>query len=359
MPRLTKRDPKYACHKSSGQARTRHNNKTYYWGEYGSPESRAKYNAFCASLWAGSDKPEVKARLPEPAPGERLKVWEIVERFFQHADTYYQRDGVPTGEHLVVRWSLQPLYREYGNYPADQFGPKLLKELQAKLVTDGASRSRVNRVTRMVCRCYRWAASEELVSANVAMALRTVPALRAGRTAARECPPILPVSDQDVEATLPHLGDLVATMVRVQRLTGMRPGELLRMTAGAIDRNGDTWTYTPRAHKTLHHGRSRTVFIGPRAQEILLPLLLKAGSGPIFSEHTVTSYRRAVDRGCRRARVKVWSPNKLRHSLATEVRAKFGLEAAQVMLGHANANVTQVYAERDADKGKAIARRIG
>ena len=42
--------------------------------------------------------------------------------------------------------------------------------------------------------------------------------------------------------------------------------------------------------------------------------------------------------------------------MATEVRKTFGLEAAQVVAGHANADITQVYAERDLDKAaKAIA----
>jgi integrase len=54
-----------------------------------------------------------------------------------------------------------------------------------------------------------------------------------------------------------------------------------------------------------------------------------------------------------------WSPNQLRHAAATEVRREFGLEAAQVILGHSQANVTQVYAERDLQKGIEVARRIG
>ena len=44
---------------------------------------------------------------------------------------------------------------------------------------------------------------------------------------------------------------------------------------------------------------------------------------------------------------------------ATEIRSKFGLEAAQVILGHSQANVTQVYAERDLAKGIEVAKRIG
>lgn len=45
--------------------------------------------------------------------------------------------------------------------------------------------------------------------------------------------------------------------------------------------------------------------------------------------------------------IKPWSPNQLRHTVGTEIRAKYGLEAAQVLLGHSTADVTQIYAERN------------
>ena len=54
-----------------------------------------------------------------------------------------------------------------------------------------------------------------------------------------------------------------------------------------------------------------------------------------------------------------WHPNQLRHTVATEVRARFGLEAAQAVLGHAKADVTQVYAERDLSKAAEVMRQIG
>ena len=47
-----------------------------------------------------------------------------------------------------------------------------------------------------------------------------------------------------------------------------------------------------------------------------------------------------------------WAPNQLRHSAATEVRKVYGLEAAQLVLGHASADVSQIYAERDMNKAR-------
>jgi len=54
-----------------------------------------------------------------------------------------------------------------------------------------------------------------------------------------------------------------------------------------------------------------------------------------------------------------WSPNQLRHSHGTKVRKQFGLEAAQVVLGHARADVTQVYAERNTELAVKVASEIG
>ncbi len=71
------------------------------------------------------------------------------------------------------------------------------------------------------------------------------------------------------------------------------------------------------------------------------------------------SYRNALQRAAKRAGVEKWFPNQLRHTRATEIRKEFGLEAAQVILGHEKADVTQIYAESDKQKGVAIMRQIG
>jgi len=55
-----------------------------------------------------------------------------------------------------------------------------------------------------------------------------------------------------------------------------------------------------------------------------------------------------------------WHPHQLRHNAGTNIRRWFGLEAAQVALGHASAQITDaVYAERDRAKVIEIMRKIG
>jgi integrase len=253
-----------------------------------------------------------------------------------------------------------------------------------------------------------------MIPAIVTHGLQSVTGLRSGRTTAPDRKPIGPVNDATVDATLPHLPQVVADMVRLQRLTGMRPGEVCIMRPGDLDRSGEVWTYTPGSHKTEHHDRQRVVFLGPQAQAILLPYLLRAAEAYCFSpaeseahrnaerrekrktklwpshqrrgrkpsrrrppkeRYDRASYTRAIARGCdlafpapeklsgeelkRWRRAHRWHPNQLRHTAATKVRKMFGIEAAQVTLGHSEANVTQIYAERDYSLAARVAKEVG
>ena len=54
-----------------------------------------------------------------------------------------------------------------------------------------------------------------------------------------------------------------------------------------------------------------------------------------------------------------WHPNQLRHLHATEIRKRFGLEAAQVAMGHSRAEVTQIYAERNLALAEKKASEVG
>ena len=54
-----------------------------------------------------------------------------------------------------------------------------------------------------------------------------------------------------------------------------------------------------------------------------------------------------------------WAPNRLRHSAASDIRRRYGLEHAQVLPGHAEADMTQRYAEKDAEKARKVAWEIG
>ena len=60
-----------------------------------------------------------------------------------------------------------------------------------------------------------------------------------------------------------------------------------------------------------------------------------------------------------KAGVPTWTPNQLRHAAATEIRKRYGLQAAQTVLGHADMNVTEWYAEKDFDQARKVMAEFG
>jgi len=97
---------------------------------------------------------------------------------------------------------------------------------------------------------------------------------------------------------------------------------------------------------------------GPVCQAVLAPWLVKAGTGPVFPiSHA--GLRTVIAKACLKAGVPRFGPNALRHSAGTEARRVEGLEGAQHFLGHKNAKTTEIYAEVDASKARAVAMAIG
>jgi integrase len=355
MPKLVNKLPVYGLHKASGQARVKLHGKCTYLGKYGTPESKENYARFIAGLPKREDPPA----LAEPVPGAVLTVGECVLRYFGHASTYYVKDGKPTSELSVIRALVKPLTKRFAGLPATELGPKKLKLLQADMIALGWTRRSINKGCEVVKRCFTWCASEELIPASIPMGLRTVRGLQKNRTAAKEKAPIGPVDDVHIDAILGEVSPLVADVIRFMRRTGCRPGEALGLTDSQLDRTDPScWRYLLGSHKTMHHGRSRIILIGQRAQEVILPRLMQAGGEPVFGI-TRAALRRSIYRACARAGIPPWHPNQIRHTYATEVRREHGLEAAQILLGHSHADVTQIYADRDMTKAQEIARRIG
>ena len=73
----------------------------------------------------------------------------------------------------------------------------------------------------------------------------------------------------------------------------------------------------------------------------------------INDHYTVGTYSQAIRRVCKDHGTTPWTPHQLRHSAATLIRKRHGLDGAQAALGHSRADTTEIYAELD--KAKAIA----
>jgi integrase len=382
----SKRKPSYLLHKPTGQARVRIDGKDLYLGPYGSAESRDRYDEIITEWFARQD--DVAACL--------LTVDDLCLMFLDFADGYYRRkDGTPTGTVGNVRSALKYLVRLYGPTRVRGFGPRKLKAVRQAMIDDSRCRTNINRLIHWVRRVFRWGVENEHVPTNVYGALIAVQSLKQGRSQAIESEAVRPVDEATVNATLPHLSRIVGAMVELQLLTGARPGEItsLRPCEITFGENG-VWTYRPATHKTQHRGKDRRIYIGPKAQQILGPFLKRDSDSYCFSprdaeaergtkrrqnrkspmtpsqaardsnrvfhdRYTKDTYGRAIRRACEANGIARWTPNQLRHSRATIIRERFGIEAAMVILGHSDSGTTEIYAERNFEMAERIMAQIG
>jgi integrase len=442
-------------------------------------------------------------------PAAAVSVRELVDRFLEYARGHYRTEtGVSQHvENLVL--AVRETLSLFGDSQAVAFGPLALRQVREAMIKAGLCRKVINARIDRVRQVIRWGVSMELLPAVNIHALECLPGIRPGQFGVKDRPPIKPVLVERVEATIPHMPRLVATMVKLQLLTGMRSGEVRVMRTVDIDTSGPVWFYRPPRHKGTWREKDRVIYIGPQAQEVLQPFLKpddpgaylfrssrtkKRGRGTVdparhllklaadnpgdfyirssraarltgISVHVLSrlahksgkvrgrrplaaevrvylkqfpdraclslqwwdpvtkrmktqttntsnrekgeelrsflesainaggddreqmmrlevhvgdlieyvrglaragqspyrahSYSKAINRACKRAGVSPWTPLQLRHTAATNIRRHYGLEAAQVILGHSRADVTQIYAERDMAKAEQIIAAIG
>jgi integrase len=416
--------PKYRHYRPKNLAVVRIDGRDIYLGKYGSPESWEKYGRVVAELRARGITRSSPSTADKPGPDETLTVNELILAYWRHVETYYRGpDGQPSHEQQNIKYALKPVRKLYGLTPAHSFGPLALRAVRAEMVRSGLARTTVNGRVHRVRRCFRWAASVEMVPGSLVHDLDTVESLARGRTTATEPDSIEPVPIACVEAVLPLLPKPVAAMVMVQVLTGCRVGDIIQMRGCDLTFSEPNWEYRPASHKNAWRGHSRIIPIGPRAQGLIRPFLKPDPNAYLFAardaveEHHARrgvarkskptpselarrkgkpgeghalrydrrTYRQVIVRACdrafphptlsktkrkdltveQRAEFKAWKdehrwfPLQLRHTAATMIRAKYGLEAASNVLGHSKPDTTLIYAQRDLAKAHAIAAEVG
>ncbi|MCC6653327.1 MAG: tyrosine-type recombinase/integrase [Candidatus Eisenbacteria bacterium] len=418
MPR-TNQPPKYRHRTIDGNSRAyltlrcraTGRTKDFNLGPYDSPASRQLYHRLVAEWEAngrariGSGTPQAERRQLRPRSEPTVAV--ILAEFIE-SDAWKQ---LGPREQSHYRPVIKLTARLYGESMISDFGPNSLRLLRNEMLrgepapppgVEAGERkqrgpwgprytsSQIGRLRRI----FKWAVSRELVSATHLAGLKTLEPLR--------LPPLQQrtITVERINAIRPYLSAQVWVMVELQRLTGMRPGEVMLMRPCDVDRSADVWEYRPATHKNTWRGKRRIIVLGPEAQAVLTPFLLRAADAYCFSPAEVVeslhqrraeqrktpagrgnspgtnrsanpkrkprdrydagAYGHAVARACRAAGVKPWTPYQLRHTAATQITRAAGLEAASVILGHSSVLLTDaVYADRDLAKAKDVARRIG
>ena len=390
--------PNYRLHKASGQAFVELGGRRFYLGKHGSKASKEEYERRIAEYLANGRK------LAPTQAKTGITCRELAIHFLEWAEGYYVKNGQQTKSFNFCQKAISLFVRHYGGESVDSFCPLSLAFLQEQWVEQGLGRQTVNRNVRVVKQVFKHGLKFGRVSSDTYLALQGVDGLKKGRTKAHEYRKIKSVDLDIVEKTLPYLPPVVADMVRIQLLCGMRPQDICNMRLADIDRSKEIWRYEPFTHKNEDKNKDRIIAIGPKAQQILMAYFLEKSEEPetfLFSprdsiqlqkiekrrkrkslnkngqvqpsqrdrsrpnaqkpgdQYTSGSYNRAVSRACKVAEVPHWTVNQLRHTMATEVRSKYGLDAAQVYLGHSNASTTEIYAELDFAKAERVAKELG
>ncbi|MCF7955339.1 MAG: tyrosine-type recombinase/integrase [Phycisphaerae bacterium] len=342
----------------------------------------------------------------------------LVQAYLTYARGYYlDSEGGSTGEPQHMKYATRPLIELFGPLELDLFGPLKLKQVRERMIDLGWSRKVINKRISQIKRLFKWAVSEQVVSPVLLQGLESVAGLRRGRTRAKEMPRVLPADERDIRAVLPLMPKVVADMIQIQLHTGMRPCELTIMRPCDIDQSGPVWHYRPYRHKMQHledANIKRIISIGPKAQEIIRPYLLRPADKYCFSPAESEAKRRAVvsanrtvpltygnrpgtnkkeepkrtagdrydtrsyGKAVRRAIAKAnrqlkqealndgnehqeikWTLYQLRHTAATKVRKEFGYESAGAALGHTNMSATAIYAERNQGLADEAALKFG
>jgi len=380
-------------------------------GPWGSGVAQRGYHAELVKWHARQRSGEEAAAMAAAEPAS-LTIAGAVARWTLHTEAYYRHpDGTPTSEVQNCREAVRPLLDLFGDEPAAEFGPKKLRDVRDRMIhgdpTVPAMQRRTwcrpvaNKAIGRIRSCFRWLAAEELTPASVHASLCALQPLKRGRTDAREPKPTKPVSDADFEATIRELPPVVRDMCTVQRLVGMRGGELVMMTSAELDRSGNLdascWVFRPSRTKVSYRGREISYAVGPQAVEILKRYLKADPHAYLFSPaeseaqrralqrarrqskvqpsqvdrskdepkkrpgecYDVRSYGHAIRYACKRAGVDVWGPHSLRRAAATRIRSLFGAEAARAALAHGTLDMAALYGHRDLKSAIAIAAKIG
>ncbi len=243
MARNPNRVPSYCHHKGSNRGVVTINGRDIYLpGEYNGTKSRRAYERLIGEYLSGG---RMVAGDLSPAT-----IAEVVNGYRLHCADYYRaNDGTLSDEADNIRCALKPLVKFYGDTAAVDFSPISLESLRKKMIGLGWSRTYINSAVGRMRRCFKWAASRQLIPITTWQALQTIDGLRYGRSGARETAPVKPVAQPDIDATLPYLNRHVRAMVVAQLLSGSRGGEICSMKISQIDMTRPVWNTGPPSTK--------------------------------------------------------------------------------------------------------------
>ena len=381
------------------------NGKKYHCGKWGSPESVEKANRLLAEWLANGQKPVVKK-------DDVVTVQMLVDAYLDYAEERFTyKSGVflgqSTGNKEYYETITKLLVELYGGTIVGDFDTLSLIALREKMKQKGIVRTSINTRISKIRGIFKWGVSRNLIDISQYNQLMTLEMLEKNHIGTLESSPVLQAEYDWVIKTIAVAHKMLGDMIRIQMLAGMRPQGVRLLRHCDIDRSDDIWVYLPSQHKTSHKDKNLVITFDYDCQKILQSYLMEYEDQPevfLFSPaaamnmisldkmekrkskptpsqikrranakvngrkynpyYTKDVYINAVKAAAKRAGVPKWTPNQLRHTTATEIEGKLGIEAAQIFLGHASPETTKIYLDpnfklkQEIEKAKENARKV-
>lgn len=363
MPRPRNSIPKFSVDRN-GRAFTKVHGQFISLGRGDNPDSRRRYAEVLTAQTGGQAITGALEQRQRPA----VTLNELMLKYV--TDTLPKYSCAEKHCQLsVIRLTRQL----FGETAVADFGPLKLRTVRNAMVagdpnetdSDGKpkprkpwSRNTVNRQVKRLRAIIRWGVSWELVAPSVVDALDSVPSLSSSETTAHEAKPRLAVPDADFRAVRRVLREKHRDMLDLLSLTGARPGELLKLTTGMIERTGTVWRCELAQHKTAHRGKRRVLFFNAAAQ-LILQKYLKADPDARLLKMRRDNFGHTIKRACIRAGVSPFCPHQVRHTVATKLVDEIGTEGTQRLMGHATAAMTEHYSKGAEKQAQEAVKLLG
>ncbi len=320
----------------------------------GSKEAKAQagLHRYLASYYddLGDNAADSKPTLRRP--GNTISLVELAVRFIN-----WNKTNRAPGTWKNYRDGLKHVIRRYKNKLAIELTPSDVEKVKADMIRKGYAARTINIMVTAIKRLYNWAVKQGLLPDNALAGLEHVSAHV--NAPEHPQPKHLPLERAiqciDICRESPPLGDLCEMLL----LTGMRVGELVRVTWQDIDFGQRVISLARHKTSGRNNTRPRTIPLCDRAIEILRrqadedveaqATVFRGIDGQPFTVHTLHSRLQRLR--LKHEELADFTFHKLRHSCATHLaRLRVPERVAQAILGHNSTLMTRYYTATGRDE---------
>ena len=342
--------------------------KRVYLGQWSDPAAHQQYNRLRRDWEAGK-----AIDLAHPVAGSapaKITVAELFELYILANSHLWAQQ--PDG-HSPNRQKYKSALISLGDFAytsAAGWTGKTLRRWQAEKESEQRlARTTINAYTSAIKCVFAWGALNDYIPDTTNALITAVKPLQKGKSNAKETAPRSVVKLAVVKATLEHLAYTPRTIIELLIQTGARPGEICGMSMAEIEKTKKgVWLYRPTHHKNKKKGLDRIIVLGKRAQDILTAYIKKEKikSGYIFRDkkrpkspcYLSDALEEEIRVVCQREGIEKWSPYRIRHTIATRVAKTYGMDVAQLLLGHTSTATTSRYVHPDTTTIISMARMV-